>query len=191
MSEQEAPRRSKRRPRRSAEIKNLDGQIAERFRMLRRGLYVGPTSSAQERKDAQREMLGKEMGVSAAVIEAFERREQPIGAAELLHLMTRYSVDPTYFVGPNGDLPLPFVWEQRFKELNEKMDVVIRTGGRRRSVDGESRRSKRKGGWLKGLPRKAKTPKDAAIIEAWKEARAKGIPITSIKSLMEWKKGEG
>ncbi|HXE73505.1 MAG TPA: J domain-containing protein [Candidatus Nitrosotenuis sp.] len=49
-------------------------------------------------------------------------------------------------------------------------------------------RSRRKGGWLKGLPRRPRTPEEREIVAAWRAARSQGRTFSSVEELMAWKR---
>ncbi len=51
---------------------------------------------------------------------------------------------------------------------------------------GKGRTTSRKGGWLKGLPRKPTTPDEILTRRIWEEARKQGRHFSSIASLKQW-----
>jgi len=57
---------------------------------------------------------------------------------------------------------------------------------RRQSRTRKTRASGRKGGWLKGLPRKPTTPEDFHLRQIWQEGRKRGLHFASLAGLKQW-----
>lgn len=166
------------RPYRSPIVRELDEQIAERLRVLRQGLFVathGESIGKKERRDRQREVLANEMGVKPEFVEMVENRRKRLSASHVLLLQKRYHLDADFFSDEKARLPMVFVLEQQQQEMSQRMEILGAAGSYlSRPRSGVQRRRTSTGGWMKGLPRRAKTPEQAALIAAWRRGREEG-----------------
>jgi transcriptional regulator with XRE-family HTH domain len=194
------------------EIQGLSRKIAARLRAIRESVYVSGDLNAAKRKAAQQEVLARQLGVAPATLDRYESGREPVPAAVLLRLMERYGIRAEHFLTEGVQVPPQFQSEQRQQQMTELIArlqaAVDRLGkaapaGQAERAAGAARPSPltrragagpaaapggRKGGWLKGLPRRPKTEAEKAIVAAWKEARAKGVTFSSIDELMAWKR---
>lgn len=166
------------RPYRSPVVRELDELLADRLRTFRQALYVpthGESIGKKERRNLQRETLAQEMGVKPEFVEMVENRRKRMSASHVLLIMKRYHLDVNYFCDAQARLPVTFLLEQQQQELNHRMEILGAAGtylSRPRPT--AHRRRTSTGGWMKGLPRRAKTPEQAALIAAWRRGRDEG-----------------
>lgn len=177
MEEKEELNREKR-PYRSPVVRELDELISERLRVLRQGLFVpthGESIGKKERRNRQREVLANEMGVKPEFVEMVENRRKRMSASHILLLQRRFQLDADFFADEKARLPLVFIVEQQQQEIAQRIEILGGASGflgRQRAAP--QRRRTSTGGWMKGLPRRAKTPEQAALIAAWRRGREEG-----------------
>ncbi len=177
MEEEKERTNSEKRPYRSPVVRELDEQLADRLRAVRQALYVpthGESMGKKERRNHQRELLANEMGVKPEFIEMAENRKKRLSASHLLLIMKRYQVDVSFFFDTQARLPAAFVLEQQQQELSHRMEILGAAGTYLSRPRQPVRRRTSTGGWMKGLPRRAKTPEQAALIAAWRRGRDEG-----------------
>lgn len=176
--EEEKEGRSEKRPYRSPIVRELDELLADRLRAIRQALYVpthGESMGKKERRNLQREVLANEMGVKAEFVEMVENRRKRLSASHVLLIMKRYQLDVSYFFDSQARLPLAFLLEQQQQELSHRMEILGAAGTYlTRQRPAVNRRRTSTGGWMKGLPRRAKTADQAALIAAWRRGREEG-----------------
>lgn len=169
--------RTEKRPYRSPIVRELDELLADRLRAIRQALYVpgnGEPMGKKERRNLQRELLSAEMGVKPDFVELAENRKKRLSASHLLLIMKRYNLDVGYFFDNQARLPLSFLLEQQQQELNHRMEILGAAGTYLSRPRASVRRRHSTGGWMKGLPRRAKNAEQAALIAAWRRGREEG-----------------
>lgn len=114
------------------------------------------------------------MGVKPDFVEMAENRKKRLSASHVLLIMKRFNLDVSYFFDNQARLPLGFLLEQQQQELNHRMEILGAAGTYLSRPRPSVRRRHSTGGWMKGLPRRAKNAEQAALIAAWRRGREEG-----------------
>ncbi len=173
----------------SAEMLAVNKIMQEKFIQLRQAVFAAPQCPKQERIRQQRQFLAKALGVHEKLIRAIEKTPSTLPAAVIFALIKHYSLSPDYFMIRETALSEQFVLEQKIKEFEYKFThEASSVPSSEKSGRNYSPEVQRRGGWLKGLPRKAKTTNDAHLLALWKEAKKRNFSPESVDDMLQWAK---
>ena len=175
------------------ELQKLNLCIKEKIRHLRHSIYVQSDKSRSERRSAQRNVLARILGLPTNYVSSLETGKDAVPAAILLILLERYKLSPRYFVSLDEPLSPVFLAEQRLQEMSDTIKTVKSAFLRRAAGASEDTLTideasfmRKRGGWLKGLPRHPKTQQQIAIYNVWQAAREAHYPAHDLEDLLRW-----
>ena len=164
--------------------------MQEKFILLRQSIFTPPELTRQERVRRQRQTLAGILGVHEKLIRAIEKTPSTLPATVMFALMKHYNLCVDYFMLRDASLSEQFILEQKMKEFEYKLahnealgQSLERSAGK--NVPAETQR---RGGWLKGLPRKAKTTNDAYLLALWNEAKKRNYSPETVEDMLQWAK---
>ncbi|MBQ7568480.1 hypothetical protein IJT17_06710 [bacterium] len=172
----------------SSEMLASNKVMQEKFIMLREAIFAPENWTRQERVRAQRHELAQTLHVHDKLIRAIEKTSSTLPATVLFALIKHYNLSADYFVLRETALSEHFVLEQKIKEFEYRFASSSPT--QHRSDSGRNRNGHsdvpRRGGWLKGLPRKAKDNNDAYLLALWQEAKRRNYSPSSVNDMIQW-----
>ena len=174
----------------SAELLAVNKVMQEKFILLRQSIFAPQDFTTMERVRSQRHTLAQILGVHDKLVRAIEKTPSTLPATVLFALIRHYNLSVNYFTVSEVALSEQFIVEQKLKEFEYFMNSRRTAGSASHPLNSHFSRgeSQRKGGWLKGLPRKAKDQNDAYLLALWHEAKKRSFSPNSVEDMMTWAK---
>ena len=171
----------------SSALLETNAILQEKFVCLRQSIFVAEDLSRQERVRQQRHILAEILGIHARLVRAIEKTQSPLPATVLFALIERFNLPANYFTVRGVALSQQFVLEQKMRELEWMQSSLRSQIGVAASGMGTSGSAPvKRGGWLKGLPRKITCEHDAHLLAMWKEAKKRNFHPASVEDMLRW-----
>ncbi len=173
----------------SAQLLDLNANMQKKFILLREAIFVPAGLTKMEGKRRQRAVLAKILGVHEKLVHAIEKTHNTLPATVIFKLMEYYNLPLEYFTTKEATLSEQFIIEQKLQEFDYKLatgNSVSRTSNDTMNPQAAQASPAKKGGWMKGLPRKAKSDEDLRLLEIWREAKKRDFTPKNIDDLLNW-----
>ena len=178
----------------SQELLDLNAVMQSQFIRLRESLFVSDKLSRLEQVRQQRQILAKRLGVHEKLIKAVEKTKSTLPGTVIFRLIQIYHLSADYFCSTNAALSDFFTMEQKMLEFECKFST-LQSSNAGNSESGKARLNElpfmRRGGWLKGMPRKPKSEDDLRLIALYEESRRKRYIPISVADLRRWANENG
>ncbi|MDO5297362.1 MAG: hypothetical protein Q4F00_12185 [bacterium] len=174
----------------SPELLAVNKIMQEKFILLRQSIFAPEECTRQERIRQQRQTLAATLGVHEKLIRAIEKTPSTLPATVIFALIKRYNLSADYFMLRGSALSEQFILEQKMSEFEYKLThrEALAQSSERFSNKANQPEAQRRGGWLKGLPRKAKTASDAYLLALWNEVKLRNYSPDTVEDMLQWAK---